>query len=226
MRHTLNIAHRGFTKKFPDNTLEAFAAAIEIGVDGIEFDVQETVDNKFVVFHDPRLLGTEITKLTLAQIENIKLESKYKIPTLEETLDLCRKRVKLDIELKQVWSLERLLPLLRARAELDDIIVSSFNHDLILKLASLAPEIRRGVLTALPVEDPVSLTERTRTDLIIMRLPFATRELVDKIHASNLSTFVWDCAGLRAVRNALKLDVDGIISDSPDLVVKQQKAVP
>jgi len=225
VRHILNIAHRGFTKKFPDNTLEAFEAAIEIGVDGVEFDVQETADHEFVIFHDSQLLGTEIRELTLAQIEKIKLKNKYKIPTLEETLDLCRKRVKLDVELKQVWSLERFLQLLRARAEPDDVIISSFNQDLILKLSFLAPEIRRGILTARPVEDPVRITELTRTDLIIMRLPFTTKELADKIRANNLFTFVWDCAGSRAVRNAIKLDIDGIISDSPDLVIKQQKTI-
>jgi len=44
MYKTLNIAHRGFTKGLPDNTLEAFYAAIKPGIDGIECDVHETAD--------------------------------------------------------------------------------------------------------------------------------------------------------------------------------------
>ena len=60
----LNIAHRGFTKEFPDNTLEAFEAAIDLGVDAIECDVQETSDSRFVIFHEPELAGTEVSKLT------------------------------------------------------------------------------------------------------------------------------------------------------------------
>lgn len=221
MKRILNIAHRGFTKTFPDNTLEAFEAAIGIGVDGIECDVQETADHKFVIFHDTQLRGTDVRELTLAQIENVKLESRYEIPKLEETLDLCRKRVKLLVELKQLRSFDRFLPLLRSRAELDDVTIASLNQDLVSKLSYLAPEIRRGVITDLPVKDPIRIAELTHSDIIFVRLRFASAELVDNIHRNNLSIFVWDCAGLNDVRNALKLDIDGIISDSPDLVIRQ-----
>jgi glycerophosphoryl diester phosphodiesterase len=220
--HALNIAHRGFTKNFPDNTLEAFQAAIDLGADGVEFDVHETADNHFIIFHDPKVEGQEIAKMTLAGIQLVRLAGKYKIPTLEETLELCRSRLKMVVEIKQARSLERLLSLLRTRAELKDVIIVSFNRDLILKLATLAPEFRRGILTYRPVEDPAGITAGAKTDLLLMRLPLTTPELVAKIHASNLSVFLWDCAGLREVRAALKLGVDGIISDSPDLVRQEQ----
>jgi glycerophosphoryl diester phosphodiesterase len=224
MPKALNIAHRGFTKNFPDNTLEAFRAAIELGADGIEFDVHETADNHFIIFHDSKVEGQEIAKMTLAQIQSVRLAGKYKIPTLEETLDLCRNRLKMLVEIKQVRSLDCLLSLLRTRAELKDVIVISFNRNLILELATLAPEFRRGILTYRPVEDPAGLTAGAKTSLLLMRLPLATPELVEKIHALNLSVFLWDCAGLEQVRNALKLGVEGIISDSPDLVRQEQGA--
>jgi glycerophosphoryl diester phosphodiesterase len=224
MSRALNIAHRGFTKNFPDNTLEAFRAAIELGADGIEFDVHETADNRFIIFHNPKVEDQEIAKMTLTQIQSVRLAGQYKIPTLEETLDLCRNRLKMLVEIKQARSLDRLLSLLRTRAELKDVIIISFNRDLILNLATLAPEFRRGILTYRPVEDPSGLTASAKTDLLLMRLPLATLELVARIRASNLSVFLWDCAGLTAVREALKLDVDGIISDSPDLVRQEQGA--
>lgn len=224
LSRALNIAHRGFTNNFPDNTLEAFRAAIELGADGIEFDVHETVDNRFIIFHDAKVEGQEIAGMTLAGIQSVRLAGKYKIPTLEETLDLCRDRLKMVVEIKQARSLDRLLLLLRTRAELKDVIIVSFNRDLILNLATLAPEFRRGILTYRPVEDPAGITAGAKTDLLLMRLPLTTPELVAKIHASNLSVFLWDCAGLRAVREALKLGVDGIISDSPDLVLQEQTA--
>ena len=224
MLKTLNIAHRGFTKNFPDNTLEAFRAAIELGADGIEFDVHETVDNHFIIFHDSKVEGQEIAKMTLAGIQSVRLEGKYRIPTLEETLDLCRNQLILLVEIKQARSLERLLSLLRTRAELKDVIIISFHRDLILNLATLARDFRRGILTYRPVEDPAGITAGAKTDLLLMRLPLTTAELVAKIHASNLSVFLWDCAGLEQVRNALKLGVEGIISDSPDLVRQEQGA--
>jgi glycerophosphoryl diester phosphodiesterase len=224
MPKTLNIAHRGFTKNFPDNTLEAFRAAIELGADGIEFDVHETADNHFIIFHDATVDGQEIAGMTLTGIQSVRLAGKYRIPTLEETLELCRSRLKMVVEIKQARSLDRLLSLLRTRVELKDVIIVSFNRDLILNLATLAPEFRRGILTYRPVEDPAGITAGAKTDLLLMRLPLTTPELVAKIHASNLSVFLWDCAGLREVREALKLGVDGIISDSPDLVLQEQTA--
>ena len=64
MNKTLNIAHRGFTKEFPDNTMEAFYAAIKLGIDGIECDVHETADHHFVIFHDDKLEGRTITEFS------------------------------------------------------------------------------------------------------------------------------------------------------------------
>lgn len=224
MRNILNIAHRGFTKNFPDNTLEAFKAAIELGVDGIEFDVHETADQKFVILHDAKLNGKDIAKLSLAAIEGVKLLGKFKVPTLEETLDLCRNRVKLLVEIKQAWSLNRFLTILRSKAELDDIVIASFNRDLISKLAQLAPEIRRGVITALPTREPVKMLESTQSAIIVAKFPFVDKKLVDEAHASNFFVYVWDCPDIKSARKVVKLGADGIVSDFPDLVMKEFSA--
>ena len=51
----LNIAHRGFSGKYPENTLLAFQKAIEAGADGAQLDVHLTKDNQLVVIHDERI---------------------------------------------------------------------------------------------------------------------------------------------------------------------------
>ncbi len=55
MHSPLNIAHRGGADLWPENTLEAFARASELGADGIEFDLQLSRDAKLVIHHDPQL---------------------------------------------------------------------------------------------------------------------------------------------------------------------------
>lgn len=55
MTKPLLIAHRGGTGLWPENTLEAFARAIDLGVDGIELDVHLSSDGKLVVHHDESL---------------------------------------------------------------------------------------------------------------------------------------------------------------------------
>ena len=53
LRQIYNIGHRGAPYHFPENTLASFSRAIELGANGLEFDICLTKENKLVVFHDP-----------------------------------------------------------------------------------------------------------------------------------------------------------------------------
>ena len=214
----LNIAHRGFHQAFPDNTLEAFEAAIALGVDGVELDVHETADREFIVFHDPRLKGSDIKKLSLTQIKEVKLRDTFDIPTLEQALEVCRKRTRLLVELKKVWSLDKFLALLPAKIEPGDIIIISFDKDIVSKLWFLAPELQSGIITALPLANPVKLAQAIRCGTIVVRFPFIDAGLVKKARTSNLSVYVWGCPDIKAARKVLALDIDGIITDFPDQI--------
>jgi len=226
MSHVLNIAHRGFTRVFPDNTLEAFEAAIQIGADGIECDVHETADHEFVVFHDAELSGRDIVTLSLGEIQAVRLEEKFGIPTLEQTLALCRGRVRSVVELKRVYSLDRLIALVRAILGPTEAVLTSFNPELVSAAARLAPEIPTGIVTAFAVTDPIGLAQSTGSDLIVVRSPFASAELAEELHAHSLSLFVWGCADGGDVRDALVSQVDGIISDFPELVARELRGAP
>lgn len=221
MRHILNIAHRGFTKRFPDNTLEAFEAAIEIGVDGIECDVQETADCEFILFHDAKLIGNDIKRLRSTQIREVRLENRFSIPTLEEALELCKTRVKLMIEVKRLRSFDRFARLLGSRPDLDSLMVTSFDQDLVLRLSYLTPDIRKGVILDSPVADPIAVIKSAQSDTIVTRFPFVDVDLVDYIHRHNCYIFVWGCADREDIRKTLRLDIDGIISDLPDFVLHE-----
>jgi glycerophosphoryl diester phosphodiesterase len=213
---TLNIAHRGFTRKFPDNTLEAFSAAIKLGADGIECDVHETSDNHFIIFHDNDIWGKRIAEMSLADTQQVRLRGQYRIPTLEETLELCHGHILLNLELKLVYSLDRLLQMVRAVMTPDELLLSSFQSALITKLADLAPDIRRGILTSFPVEDTLKLMRLTKAQVILPMFGSTTMALVDKLHNRDLSLIVWNCNTPEEIRTALTWDVDGIITDNPD----------
>ena len=218
MKHILNIAHRGFTRHFPDNTLEAFEAAIRIPVDGIECDVHETADNQFVIFHNREILGRDISQMSLEEIGQVKLEGKYHIPTLEQTLELCQGKTLLNIEIKRVRSLDRFLELVRAKLQPDEVIFSSFNRDIVIELARLAPELQRGILSAFEIKDPVELAKSASSEMVIARFPFVNTELVRQARDVNLMVFVWGCVDMMEVRSALTMDIDGVITDFPDEV--------
>ena len=106
------VAHRGYARRAPENTLSAFRAAIDVGADFAELDVQETADGVVVVLHDRdlmRLAGDprQISKLTLAEARKLDLGRRAapefageRICTLAEVIALARGRIKLQIELK------------------------------------------------------------------------------------------------------------------------------
>lgn len=96
----LNIAHRGGADLWPENTLEAFARAIEIGVDGLEFDIQLSKDGTLVVHHDAtlktdatRFKGTFLQK-PAARIDSLSLSElqAYDVGTLKADSPYGRRR--------------------------------------------------------------------------------------------------------------------------------------
>ena len=89
----LNIAHRGYSGKFDENTMIAFRKAIEYKADGIETDVQLSKDNVPVIIHDETLDRTTdgtgyVKDYTLAELKRFRTKSGEEIPTLEELLEL------------------------------------------------------------------------------------------------------------------------------------------
>jgi len=220
MKKVLNIAHRGFTRDFPDNTLESFQAALDLGVDGIELDVQETADGEFIVYHDDAINGKPIAEIKYESLCGVAVQGKYKLPTMLETLELLGGRTGLLVELKQVRSLEKFLAMLRAHTEADRVAVISFNRDLIAGLARLAPDIIRAVITGEAVSKPTMITEATHSSAIGVNCSHLTADLVSQANAGDVKVFVWGCAGEEDVRRALQYDIDGIISDFPDVVKK------
>ncbi len=109
----LNIAHRGASGTFPENTLSAFRAAIDAGADMCELDVQLTRDGTVVVIHDDTVDRTtdgngEVAELTLEEIKRLDAGAKFKggalkderIPTLDEVFALTTGKCGLNIELK------------------------------------------------------------------------------------------------------------------------------
>ena len=97
------LAHRGLVRHAPENTLPAFASAIELGL-SIELDVYQTRDEQLVVIHDNTVDRTtngsgEVNSLTLAEIRKLDASSWFdpsfadqRVPTLEEVFQLVRER--------------------------------------------------------------------------------------------------------------------------------------
>ena len=88
-------AHRGASASYPENTLEAFAAAVAMGADGIELDVRRTADGVLAVHHDAALAdGRSIFRFNASVLPST-------VPMLDAALDVCAS-VTVNIEIKNV----------------------------------------------------------------------------------------------------------------------------
>ena len=127
------IAHRGIHDniKIPENSLLAFKKSIIYNIP-IELDIQLTKDNQLVVFHDDNLERmttnkNKIEDLTLSEIKKLYLlNTKEKIPTLEEILNLVNNQVLIDIEIKAKTNEEKIINLLLN-------ILKNYNGEILLK---------------------------------------------------------------------------------------------
>ena len=108
-------AHRGWSSKFPENTIEAFSAAIDLGVDQLELDIHIAKDGELVVIHDASVDRTTngcgmVNEMTLEELKaldaGVKKGEKFKgckIPTFIEFMELVKDlpEMTLDVEIKE-----------------------------------------------------------------------------------------------------------------------------
>jgi glycerophosphoryl diester phosphodiesterase len=158
----LKIAHRGYSSRYPENTILAFEKAVAAGADMIELDVQLSRDGRLVVIHDTRIDRTSdgtgaVADLSLAKLKRYSYNNRMtgfglvEIPTLAEVIAWAGSRVLLNIEIKKSRTgekgIERILAdLLQETHFTDRVIVSSFDHHALSEMKRIAGSVRTGML--------------------------------------------------------------------------------
>lgn len=106
------VAHRGDHVEVPENTLAAYQKAIEHGIDYVEIDLRTTKDSVLVIMHDATVDRMtdgkgKVKDLTFAEIQQLKVQDKlkpgsptYAIPTFEDVLKTCHKKVHIYLDFK------------------------------------------------------------------------------------------------------------------------------
>jgi glycerophosphoryl diester phosphodiesterase len=228
-----NIAHRGASAYEPENTLRAFERAIEMGATMLEVDVHLTRDGHPVVIHDADLSRTadgagRVRDVTLEQIKILDAGKGERIPTLAEAIDLVRGRAELYIELKGQQTPSRVVEVLHGTGFVNDAIVGSFFPWLPQKVKFLDPKIRTSVLIrredrkanfvewALAIEANYvhpCWEKGSRTPHRLL-----TSGLIADLRRHGLGVIVWHEERPAELRELVKLDVDGICTNKPDLL--------
>ena len=140
------IAHRGASFYNRENTMNAFEAAVNMRAEMVEFDVRRTSDGVLVTYHDPNIGDSLISEMTFEEVKAASAKQHYDIPTLPEVLRYLRGKLPLDIELKEAGYEEQVLQTVLDSLDPDQFVVSSSNDIVILKVRTIRPEIRTGLV--------------------------------------------------------------------------------
>ena len=229
--NTIVTAHRGVSSAAPENTLPAFALAVELGSQRAELDVQMTRDGVVMVTHDTSLRrctghNANIYDLTYDQVRQLDAGRWFgpaytgtQIPTLEEVLDLCKGRLQLNVEIKPNAATPELeaetVRILREKGFASDCVITSQSYETLCKVKELAPEIPTGYILALGVGTYYDLPA---ADFFSVESSFITSGMVQQIHLRGKTISAWTVNREEEAREMLSLGVDDVITDKPAMV--------
>lgn len=139
------IAHRGYPRRYPENTLEGIAAAIKAGACFVEFDVQITADGVPVLLHDVSLMRTTGTR---GRIINTELEKLRDLPANEPERFGKRYRTMTIPTLEAAVALFAQHPRVTPFVEIKEDSLDKHGREYVVKtvLADLAPILARSVV--------------------------------------------------------------------------------
>ena len=202
--------------------------ALKEMADYSEIDVQTTADGIMVVCHDlnlkrgaggDRLLGT----MTYDQVSRLDVGSHFspsfageRIPTLEEVLEACKGRMKLNIELKNIGNSsslpEQVAALVREYGMEDQCVITSVKLGYLERVKEMAPELRTGYILAAAYG---TYYDNEYIDFISIRSSFVGRKLVEAAHEKGKAVHVWTVNSKTEIEQMKLLGVDNIITDYP-----------
>ena len=158
------LGHRGHSARHLENSMEAFRAAIQAGMDGFELDVQPTKDGVCCVLHDDELARTAASGGILRKLKAAELpllNNGEPVPRLAEVLALPARLVNVELKGEPGW--KQALAAVEASGALDRVIFSSFEHSEVFQLWSACHEARCGLLWE--AEEAAELDQETLEDL-------------------------------------------------------------
>lgn len=229
----LIISHRGGSLIAKENTLSAYKKSIELKVDIVETDVRMTKDGFIVCFHDKTLdriaeVKGELKNLTLKELKKINSD----IPTLEELLDFCNSKVSVIIEVKEIGFEEKLIEIIERKNAIKEIIVISFEEEIVKRIKILKPAIETGNLMKVDLPAIYKLSAKHQADnlvektlklgakVLVLNYSAFSEEILNRCHEHNITLWLWTVNDIDNMRKFVELKVDGIATDSPDKLIK------
>lgn len=227
------FAHRGYSGKYPENTMIAFKKALECGVD-VELDVQLTKDGEVVIIHDETIDRTTTGKgfvvdYTYEELEKFDASFKFKdlgfnkIPTLREYFQLVKDYdIVTNVELKTgineyLGIEEKVWELIKEYNLEEKVIISSFNHFSVMRMKKIAPQLKYGFLSEDWIIDAGKYTHSHGVQCYHPRFNNLVPDVIKELKKYNLEINTWTVNLEEDMRYLYSNNIDVIITNYPEL---------
>ena len=237
VRETKVWAHRGASGYRPENTMEAFELAIKQGADGIELDVHTSADGELIVIHDETVDRVTdgnglVGEKTLKELKDLKVstsaepEGIYRIPTLQEVLDLMRTTdMMVNIELKNSICFypgmeEKVLKAVKEAKMEEQLIYSSFNHYSLLQLKQLDQNVQTGILFSDGWVNPAIYAKNLGINAVhpaVYHLKYP--QFREEVKRAGLKMHVWTVDKPEHIQLVKEAGAEAVITDYPDRAI-------
>ena len=227
----MNIyAHRGNSGFFPENTMYAFKKSLDLGIYGIEIDVQKTKDGILVVHHDETLGRMfdgkgSIKKSTFEQLrelnlkdEELKNKADCKIPTLEEVLEFIKDTdLTLNIE-------KDILDIVKQYEMEDKVVISSFNYKSLKRISKLNSKVKTAYLVGpltfkrRNLKKILKICKDCKCTYIHPSCDVVNKEFVAEAHKKGFLVQVYTVNSVTIMKKLIKLKVDGVFTNYPKII--------
>lgn len=230
MKDIFVIAHRGFSKLYPENTLLAFQKAVELNADFIELDVRETIDGEVIVMHDATVDRTtdgkgSVKELTHKQIKKLdagRWKGEFKdirVPSLDEVFQVVAgRKIRLLIEIKEA-SPGKVVELARKHNAEKGLIVGSFNIDYLIETRKTAPAVSTALITAKLPENPDILIENG-IQIVDVEYHDLQSGRIKEFLSRGISVAVWTVDDESDMKQLSDTGISFITTNRPDICLK------
>jgi glycerophosphoryl diester phosphodiesterase len=240
------FAHRGASAERPENTIEAFDRAVELGVDRLEADVHATRDGAIVVAHDAdglRMAGDPRRILTSSFVEvrswdvgarfvarrgGDRRHGPHRVPSLEEALEATRE-TPLNLDVKHPSAIEGAVRAIRRANSTARVLLTSFSDATVRAVRALGYEgptglARNELLVALGFGRHARgrlrpLGKRAQLPVAAGRAPLDTPAVLERLHALDLAVDYWVVDDPERAARLVGLGADGVMTDDPAAIV-------
>lgn len=212
-------AHRGASGRFPENTLQAFQAALDAGVYGVELDIHSSKDGVPVVIHDDLLERTtsgagSVTGKTAAELRQLDAGNGQYVPTFEEVVALVGDRLHFDIEIKGRNCEQGVLEVLNRHSE-TRAAISSFDWEVLANVRALDSDIELWVLTPTVTDAAIAEAKQLRATTLAVHFQAINRSSMEKAMDAGLDLVAWTVNSQTEADRLRDLGVVAICTDDP-----------